>query len=653
VFHVFRYRYGTGIFDFLQQWTLLNFVYNLVYTIMLSEEVHLDLAIDSNAQSQYVFSTESSVTAMPLVNCVQRYTRGCGVGTYCSRVVDQGEGLYTETTSIVSVYGKHEQFVCKHCLTKIVKKAKVRSDVPSVTFCSTGCLESAGAYLDVFGEFLNTIATYKEGKILEGGAAASYSSCYEHEMGSYFTLASKFLFALLTEQSEQGNDLNTIYKVLALEAHNEIVETDGSLAPLRLAAKWLVEVLGSTVEHDILQVLSSVLRVRLFATSEPAQNNSGSSVSMITSSSSVNTSHLASGKKSCGTRNTGSGDMWMFKFLRIIKYNAQPLPIYGIQHAQLLTLLPTVARINHSCIPNSVLVYNTVRLPPNHETSSTSGVATSPVASNSNSNMGSSTTSQEDNLQRERDQGSVYRVQVSVVALRVLQPGEEATVTYLQPLCSQRTMRRELLQQGFSFLCRCVRCCCPSDCEAAPGAGGAGGTAGSASDSSSSSSTTSSSSSSEVASPTTTIAMAGDSRNDAPMHLDILTKQLKQLDERLESSLVSLAKQEHPADTTGSVKFAEELLQAIEHFISIAATTVGAPCCSDQLAAPLPPSSISMHNAHDAATVVLQTAQRILQQSSKLTGTDRNRPSSLFFCNGVGSLFIVITYTTRILSMHF
>jgi hypothetical protein len=107
----------------------------------------------------------------------------------------------------------------------------------------------------------------------------------------------------------------------------------------------------------------------------------------------------------------------MYRLLRVIKYNAQPLPLHGMQKVELLAVLPTVARINHSCRPNAVLIYDA------HPAD------THPTA-----------------------------VCASIVALSDIAADEELTVSYLQPMCAPVQTRRDLLRQAFAFHCQCDRC---------------------------------------------------------------------------------------------------------------------------------------------------------------------------------------------------
>jgi hypothetical protein len=48
--------------------------------------------------------------------------------------------------------------------------------------------------------------------------------------------------------------------------------------------------------------------------------------------------------------------------LRVIQYNAQPIPINELPSTNLLSFLPTLSLLNHSCSPNVILSHGSDKL---------------------------------------------------------------------------------------------------------------------------------------------------------------------------------------------------------------------------------------------------------------------------------------------------
>jgi hypothetical protein len=113
------------------------------------------------------------------------------------------------------------------------------------------------------------------------------------------------------------------------------------------------------------------------------------------------------------------------KLLLTIQFNSQILPIYQISQISLFCLFPMIARMNHSCSPNTTLLYEII----------------SPFSASASSS-------------------SCHRptVRVSVTATEDIMEREELTMSYLQNLMLSYEERQQYLKTGYDFNCHCVRC---------------------------------------------------------------------------------------------------------------------------------------------------------------------------------------------------
>lgn len=273
--------------------------------------------------------------------------------------------LYSEEPVVQCVTGANEAYICKHCYCKIVGKAKAREDCPRITFCSTECLASAADSLSFCGPILSELQKLR--------SAAEWENVLH-------ILTMAVYYAYSVSAASTAADQTRALAMMQLEAQPQL-----PCVELNEPAQWLTTILREALSTEQLELLSV--------------------------------------RGLCVQPHAGDEDSSIHRLLRIIKYNAQPLTIYGVPKVQLLALLPSVARINHSCRPNCALLYRINRQPP-----------------------------------ADSEEAVRCAVTVSVIPLRAVAPGEELTVSYLQPLCAPREMRRTLLQQGFAFNCLCERC---------------------------------------------------------------------------------------------------------------------------------------------------------------------------------------------------
>lgn len=115
-------------------------------------------------------------------------------------------------------------------------------------------------------------------------------------------------------------------------------------------------------------------------------------------------------------------DSLIYTLLCAFQYNAQPFPVPGLKGTHILSLFPTLSKLNHSCTPNAVLQF---------------GI----------------------------NQGRVIGY---LKLLRDVQPNEEICISYLSQTCLSYENRQDLLLQAFQFKCCCELCTPQSRCLDSP-----------------------------------------------------------------------------------------------------------------------------------------------------------------------------------------
>lgn len=391
---VFKSSHWTGIFLYCT--VIMAQCCNTAYTVVQTMEDcgAFILRIDHRGESSYAFcrtcTPEGSTTRahMQSLSCK-------GVGTMAAVGLNPGDAVYAERSSVFCVVGENENYVCKNCMVRVQKKVKVRADCNSLTYCSDQCLQAACDYLDICGPIIAKLQLVQD---------AAWKDTVH-----LLKLAINYLYALYTAAC--AHEVSVLLKVFELESH-----PDTPTPILQDAAAWLDASIGAAFPKSVLPVL--VERGISFQSTSRAGESPQEHSHCITASRTLHT------------------------LLRVIKYNAQPLPVHGIQKVQLLALLPTVARVNHGCIPNCAPMYSVIAY---QDVS----------ADQSKDNRVNSVTS---DALAHTELVCRYGVSVSLVALREIPAGEELVVSYLQPLCSSVDLRQTLLKQAFQFDCRCERC---------------------------------------------------------------------------------------------------------------------------------------------------------------------------------------------------
>jgi hypothetical protein len=284
-----------------------------------------------------------------------------------SNSITSGSVITANVALAVCVIGKQNQRVCWGCFRIIKKKVKIRSDCPCVSFCSSECLENSGEFMDVCGVVLKAINDKRQDMKLEQSWA------------DIAVLAVVFLYELSVVY--RGDDL--------------------------IRFRYMLE---DSITHDCEREADNVFRSKTGLLLEVILQHAPHLLPPHIGSSSVDI---------------------VDRLFRIIQYNSQSLRIAGIENTFLFTLLPTLSKINHSCVPNAMFIFDVVDSAP---------ARVSP--SNRNSTP----------LRRNR-------VNVSLVAISEIAADSEVSVSYIDALCVSWIARKSLLSQ-FHFQCDCPRCIC-------------------------------------------------------------------------------------------------------------------------------------------------------------------------------------------------
>lgn len=136
------------------------------------------------------------------------------------------------------------------------------------------------------------------------------------------------------------------------------------------------------------------------------------------------------------------------RLFQIIRLNCQPMHIYGVKRYTVLCLLPTIARLNHSCQPNCELVLQIEEEGAEMFCDNHDGLE------HNNARLFAQ---QINSRQRE-----LYRprrlLRVSVLAVTDITVDSELTISYLSNLYESASDRQHFLDEGFYFKCKCSRC---------------------------------------------------------------------------------------------------------------------------------------------------------------------------------------------------
>lgn len=107
------------------------------------------------------------------------------------------------------------------------------------------------------------------------------------------------------------------------------------------------------------------------------------------------------------------------QLFRVVRLNAQSITLYSSKSHNVLCLLPSIPRMNHSCRPNCELVSQLVSL-----------------GNNSRARL----------------------IKVAVMIINETAPQQELCISYIANLYESTSVRRHLLQEGYCFECHCSRC---------------------------------------------------------------------------------------------------------------------------------------------------------------------------------------------------
>ena len=286
------------------------------------------------------------------------------IGIICASSY-QGEYVYEEILS--SDKQKTPTIsLCSHCYHAIRKKAINRIDCKSLLFCSQKCLSAEKYFLDLFNYLIQ--------KIMEN------QNKEEFYFKGIHILAMRYLY--FSSICINNNDIMNLNLIWDLESNSNQMENE-----LEKQSDWLFnEVAGINIPYDFLNTLPLYLQ----------------------------------------NRNS------FRRLYRIIKFNSQPVPVLGLGSAKqmisILTLLPTLSRVNHSCCPNSTVAFDIIQMKTTYKI---------------NNNIVNSNT---------------FRLSISLISVKEINQSDEISISYINQLCSSVRNRKELLSQAFHFNCTCERC---------------------------------------------------------------------------------------------------------------------------------------------------------------------------------------------------
>jgi hypothetical protein len=261
------------------------------------------------------------------------------------------------------VVGSNRMRICVKCHKIIKKTVKVRNDCSFLGHCSSECLSSNDKYINDCGDIL----TWANKPVHK-----SYTD--------NFFLAVNILFSIQHLSSCSPEHYLGLQTILGLESHPKTL-----LPELQQFSFTLYEKIRE-LSPNLLQIVS-------------------------------NGDELVSGRDYMNKE-------VFYQLIRVVQYNAQPLPVPGVKNASLLCLLPTFCRLNHSCAPNATLLYGI-----KHNEYNTT-----------------------EHLQ------SSSEVVVYMHSIKDIIPGEEVCISYLSQPCARLDSRRDMLSQAFHFRCTCRRC---------------------------------------------------------------------------------------------------------------------------------------------------------------------------------------------------
>jgi hypothetical protein len=327
------------------------------------------LGIQSNGTSQWFFSEDTNyhnISSSPNRTSLSikppRETSSCllekdsrGYKLISNQNYSSGDIIFIESSLISLPFGSHQNRICWSCLKSGHKQVKVSSQASNIYFCSLNCLQSTDQFLEVCGKLISSLDQTSSSMSSSPSQSTTLLCCI------------KILYQIIIESDP----------ILFDHLHSHELHSEIRLPDIDLLATHLLTALR---EH---------------------------SPSLLNSSSSASPSPYP------------PIDELIPTILRCLHFNSQLHEIPDLPGTHFHCFYPHLSRINHSCIPNSLLTYHT------------------PSSSSSFTH------------------GTVYSTLVATQTIRV---GEEITISYLSQLCSPLQTRREFLKQGFEFHCSCQRC---------------------------------------------------------------------------------------------------------------------------------------------------------------------------------------------------
>ncbi len=367
-----------------------------------------------------------------------------GIGMITKEKITKSTICITNTSVATVVVGSKKMEVCHNCYQRIKKSAKYHAVYRYLPFCSYECLQCQEPFLDTCGPAILQIISDSSRIIAKSNTSTSSTVPYSasttggEEIGGMFG-SMNANNSTMKQEAAIETQLLALTLLYNLSISTDIVEINNILSIFQLydnlpPNKDDTKLLASTFYHNVILTLPEFIQKVSFYF-------------------------------------TNFALPVIEKLFRIIRCNSQPMTCYGFKASViLLCLLPTIARINHSCIPNCTLVLELEEIPRTshpviHNVQSfvahSEGVGGTPSSPAPGPAL-SSGPYPRSHLHTPTKPGQLStnkrKVKISVLAMNDMIENEELSFSYLSNLCIPCTERRNLLSQGFHFHCVCEKC---------------------------------------------------------------------------------------------------------------------------------------------------------------------------------------------------
>eukprot|EP01041_Mallomonas_annulata_P006260 gene6260-12674_t len=403
--------------------------------------------------------------------CEIKYQVRKGISLVSTCHHNKGSAILKEDSFLCIPVGLHRKRICQWCKTGPHKSVKIRSDCKTLFFCSNTCLTSASTFIDICGEIFDKLSDLSSDDI------------DDESQKDILYLTVYILYARLIY------GMSYIQYILQLELHRK------HQSPTNDIFKYA-------------KILQSIVSGTILSPTDNSSNNTNNN----------NNKKTNNGDNTTTSNNINSNvnNLTLLENLLLsIRYNAQRISIPGVPSTSLLCISPTLSRLNHSCSPNTQILYVTLPIPlplvvPALESESESLKSHSSISaqksehnkistSNSNNNDNISTTINKTTIETAtttttvpstltshstlpspipiKSSSSTHHrhrhfhllppsIRMVLIANRPVYSHEELCISYMSdPIGSDSaSSRRNILHSSFHFQCDCQRCG-DSDCD--------------------------------------------------------------------------------------------------------------------------------------------------------------------------------------------